>query len=160
LITQQLKAQVSPAGRAFGRLLRAHATLRRELDLELAASDELTVSEYEVLLLLSRAPERKMRRVDLANEVRLSPSGVTRMLDRLEEDGLVEKGPCSTDARVSYAVLSDEGVERFRQAAPRHFDAVERLLGGRLDEAELESLAALLDRLAAADDGEEPCQPG
>jgi len=147
----------SNAVRALGGLVGAHSTLTRELSAQLAAEHGVTLSEYEVLLLLSRAPEQSMRRIDLAGEVRLSPSGVTRMLDRLEDTGLVTKGKCKADGRVTYAVLTDRGRERLQECVPDHFAAVERLLGARFDEAELESLADLLGRLTSAAD---ECEPG
>lgn len=159
MTTQQLPTQIPLAGRCFGRLIRAHKLLRRELDAELAAEHQLTVSEFEVLLLLSRAEERSMRRVDLAREVYLSPSGITRMLDRLGASGMVEKRSCASDARVSYAVLTDSGLKRFKEATPHHFAAVERLLSARLGDEELEQLADLLDRLAGGIE-DEPCEVG
>jgi DNA-binding MarR family transcriptional regulator len=112
----------------------------------------LTMSEYEVLFLLSREPDRAMRRIDLSREVRLSPSGITRMLDRLEATGLVEKGSCAQDARVTYAVLTEAGMEKLRECSPDHFAAVERLIGERLSEDEIASLSALLDRLSDLND--------
>jgi DNA-binding MarR family transcriptional regulator len=140
---------------ALGRLIGAHSSLTRALTTQLVEEHGLTMSEYEVLLLLARAPDRRMRRIDLSREVRLSPSGVTRMLDRLEATGLVEKGLCESDARVTYAVLTVRGLSKLRECTPDHFTAVERLLGERLDEGELESLAELLGRLS--DLGDEAC---
>ena len=137
---------------ALGRLIGAHAELTRELTARLVEQHDLTMSEYEVLLLLARAPDRRMRRVDVAQEVRLSPSGVTRMLDRLEATDLVEKGSCASDARVTYAVLTDAGLAKLKECTPSHFAAVERLLGERLDEEEVASLAELLGRLSEPDD--------
>jgi len=159
LTTQSLTSTpaTSNAVRALGGLVGAHSTLTRELSAQLVDKHGLTLSEYEVLLLLSRAPEHSMRRIDLAGEVRLSPSGVTRMLNRLEDTGLVTKGKCSTDARVTYAVLTDAGMHKLQRCAPDHFAAVERLLGERLDDGELDSLAALLGRLTSAGD---ECEPG
>jgi DNA-binding MarR family transcriptional regulator len=157
-MAQTLQTKTSPAVTAVGRLIGAHATLTRELSARLVAEHGLTLSDYEVLLLLSRAPERKMRRIDLAGQVKLSPSGVTRMLDRMEKAALVEKGPCASDARVTYAVLTDAGAEKLLECAPAHFAAAERLLGERLDEGELASLVELLGRLSDAS-GEE-CEPG
>ena len=145
---QSLTTQTSPAVRALGRLIGAHAALTRELSAELVTVHGLTLSEYEVLLLLSRADERAMRRVDLAQEVRLSPSGVTRMLDRLERAGLVEKGACASDARVTYAVLTDAGADKLAACSSGHLASVERLLGEHFDEAELDSLGDLLGRLS------------
>src|SRR3954452_8396042 len=97
---QQLTTKAPLAVMALGRLMSAHSALTRELSVQLVAEHGLTLSELEVLLLLERAEERAMRRVDLAREVRLSPSGITRLLDRLEASGFVEKGTCESDARV------------------------------------------------------------
>ena len=86
---------------AVGRLIGAHAALTRELSAQLVAEHGLTLNEYEVLVLLARAPERAMRRVDLAHEVRLSPSGVTRLLDRLEAAGLGRQARSARRTRAS-----------------------------------------------------------
>ena len=115
------------------------------------------MSEYEVLFLLSREPDHAMRRIDLSREVRLSPSGITRMLDRLEATGLVEKGSCDQDARVTYAVLTDAGMDKLRRSAPDHFAAIEELIGERLSEDEVKSLGKLLERVSDLDDD---CQVG
>ncbi len=142
---------------AVGRLIGAHAALTRQLSAQLVAEHGLTLNEYEVLLLLARAPERAMRRVDLAHDVRLSPSGITRLLDRLEAAGLVGKRHCKTDARVTYAELTTAGMAKLERCAPDQAAAAERLLGERFDEAELASLVELLGRLSAPADDE--CQP-
>jgi MarR family transcriptional regulator, 2-MHQ and catechol-resistance regulon repressor len=139
---------------AVGRLIGAHAALTRELSAQLVADHGLTLSEYEVLILLASAPDGVMRRVDLAHEVRLSPSGVTRMLDRLEAGGLVGKALCEKDARVTYAQLTEAGVAKLEECAPGHVAAAERLLGERFDEHELTSLVELLGRLSAPADDE------
>src|SRR3954471_333078 len=150
---QQLIPKTSESAvQALGHLLGAHATLTRELSARLVEEHGLTMSEYEVLFLLSREPEHSIRRIDLSREVRLSPSGITRMLDRLEATGLVKKGHCSQDARVTYAVLTDAGMKKLRECAPDHFAAVERLIGERLSDAEIASLNKLLDRLSDLDD--------
>lgn len=150
---QQLIPKTSEgAVQALGHLLGAHATLTRELSARLVEEHGLTMSEYEVLFLLSREPEHAMRRVDLSREVRLSPSGITRMLDRLEVTGLVKKGHCAQDARVTYAVLTDAGIKKLHECAPAHYEAVERLVGERLSAGEIESLSKLLGRLSDLDD--------
>jgi DNA-binding MarR family transcriptional regulator len=153
---QQLTSKASPATEALGRLIGAHSALTRELSAQLVEQHGLTISECEVLLLLSRAEERSMRRIDLARQVRLSPSGVTRMLDRMEATGLVGKGACEKDARVTYAVLTDGGAAKLKEAWPDHVAAIERLLGERFDEEELSRLTELLDRVAEPLD----CEPG
>ena len=97
-----------------------------------------------------------MRRIDLAHELQLSPSGITRLLDRLEEQGLVGKGACKEDARVSYAILTDDGEAKIKEAWPEHVDAVERRVGAVLSQEEIKTLAEILGKLS---DSEESCDP-
>jgi MarR family transcriptional regulator, 2-MHQ and catechol-resistance regulon repressor len=151
LTTQQLKTQALPSTDAFGSLLSAHAVLVRELSAALVASHGLTINDYGCLLLLSRAGEEGMRRIDLANSLNLSPSGITRLLDRLEGQGLVGKGECKSDARVSYAILTDDGLSKLREAAPGHVDDIERRLGAVLSDEEIKTLTDLLGRLGDSD---------
>jgi DNA-binding MarR family transcriptional regulator len=132
---------------AWLRLLRGGATSRRRLDADLQAGHGLTVVEYEALLLLSQAEERAMRRVDLAREIGLTPSGVTRLLDALERDGLVTKATCDRDARVTYAVLTEAGSERLEGASCSHERSVRALFEERFSPDELETLVSLLGRL-------------
>ena len=89
--------------------LRVHAALERDLDAELIAAHGLPLSSYEVLLTVADAPEERMRMSEIADSVLLSRSGVTRLVDRLERDGLVERVPCEDDARGQYAVLTRAG---------------------------------------------------
>jgi len=138
-------------------LVVAHSTLVHELSAQLIADHGVSMSEYEALLLLSRADERRMTRTDLAQQVRLSPSGITRMLNRLEGAGLVEKGSCATDARITYAVLTDAGVEKLKECAPDHMAAIDRQLGDRLSKQEIATLRDLLGRLFEDD---LDCSPG
>jgi DNA-binding MarR family transcriptional regulator len=151
---QQLSTQASVAVTSFGRLCGAHAALTEELSAELVERHGLTINELEVLMLLWGAPERAMRRIDLSRGVRLSPSGITRMLDRMETTGLVGKRACSEDARVSYAVLTEAGMEKLRAAWPDHCAAIERLLEERFDGRELATLSELLERVAGPVDCE------
>src|SRR3954468_10501045 len=83
--------------------LRSHAAIKRQLNADLLEGHGLTLSDYEVLLRLSQADGHEMRRIDLAESVLLTASGITRLLDGLERAGYVEKGACASDARVSYA---------------------------------------------------------
>ncbi len=154
---QQLKTQALPSTDAFSRLIGAHATLTRELSASLVSRHGLTINDYGTLLLLSRAGEEGMRRIDLANELQLSPSGITRLLDRLEDQGLVRKGECKSDARVSYAVLTDAGLAKLREAAPGHIEDIERRLGSVLSEEEMGTLSELLGRVSESDGGD--CTP-
>jgi DNA-binding MarR family transcriptional regulator len=152
-----LKTQTLPSTDAFGRLLNAHAVLVRELSASLVASHGLTINDYGCLLLLSRAGDEGMRRIDLANELQLSPSGITRLLDRLEDQGLVGKGECKSDARVSYAILTDDGRGKLREAAPGHVEDIDRRLAAVLSDDEMKTLADLLARLGEAPDA--ACTP-
>jgi DNA-binding MarR family transcriptional regulator len=159
--SQVLTDQTSAALDAWARLLRGHAALTRLVSGELREGHGLTVNDYEALLVLSRAPECAMRRVDLAERLMLTPSGVTRLLDGLEAAGLVEKATCATDARVTYAVLTAKGRERLEAAAESHLAAVRRTLERRFDQEELTTLAELLARLPeAADAAASECRPG
>ena len=88
-----------------------------------------------------------MRRIDLAESLQLTPSGVTRLLDGLERVGLVEKASCPSDARVTYAVLTDAGRAKLEQASCSHVRAIEALFDDRYSAEELVALAELLGRL-------------
>jgi DNA-binding MarR family transcriptional regulator len=139
------------------RFLHAHASVVGELSSELVAEHGLTINDYEVLLRLSRAEGRRMRRVDIAQEVLLSPSGITRLLEGLEKSGYVERQNCESDLRVVYAHLTDEGMQKLRQAGKTHRAGIARVFLDRFDEDERAVLSELLGRLSAADD--EPCTP-
>jgi DNA-binding MarR family transcriptional regulator len=145
--SQVLSTQSFPSVDAFARLLRAHAALTRELNARLMADHGLTITDYEALLSLAHAEEGAMRRVDLAEQLMLTPSGVTRLLDGLERDGWVTKASCSSDARVTYAVLTDEGLERLEVAGRSHVAQVRELIEEQFSEEEMETLAELLGRL-------------
>ena len=129
------------------RLLRGQAAARRTLEAGLQAAHGLTVVAYEALLLLSEAEENAMRRIDLARGLGLTASGVTRLLDGLERDGLVAKQTCDSDARVTYAALTEAGAERLQLASCSHVGSVRALFEERYTDEELETLADLLGRL-------------
>jgi MarR family 2-MHQ and catechol resistance regulon transcriptional repressor len=154
----QVLTKQSSCVEAFVALLRAHAATTRRLSAQLTADHGLTINDFEVLLRLARAPDRRMRRVDLAEQVVLTPSGVTRLLEGLERGGLVERSSCDTDRRVVYAVLTDAGLARITGAAASHFAQVDDMFGARFDEAELDELVSLLSKLGDAD-VELPCEP-
>ena len=101
------------------------------MDANLQAEHDLTINDYEVLLALARAPDRRMRRVDLAEHVLLTQSGITRLLQGLERGGLVERADCSSDRRVVYALLTDTGYERLREASRTHLDDIRSLFAAR-----------------------------
>ena len=153
----QVLSEQSTCVEAFVALLRAHSNVTRQLSAQLTVEHDLTLSDFEVLLRLSRAPDRRMRRVDLADQVLLSASGVTRLLDGLERQGYVERAACSSDRRVVYAVLTTSGLERLRSAAAGHFGQVDAYFGARLETDELASLTQLLDRLGEGESDAADC---
>jgi len=138
--------------------LRAHAAITRQLNADLLNEHGLTLSDYEVLLRLSSADGGMMRRVDLAESVLLTASGITRLLDGLERAGFVEKAACASDARVSYAKITDAGMQKLAEAGRTHLAGVDEVFVGRFSDEELEQLAALLSRLPQTPhDGHDRC---
>ena len=158
MTSQVLSAQESFAIEAWVRLLRGHHATRRTLDAQLQGDHGLTVNDYEALLLLSRADGNLMRRIDLADGLQLTASGVTRLLDGLERQGLCEKATCSSDARVTYAVLTDAGRRKLEVAACSHVAAIRAVFEERYTEAELTTLTELLSRLPGGETVDE-CTP-
>lgn len=156
--SQVLRSQVAvePGLEAWIRFLRAHASLTRQLSASLERDHGLTLNDYDVLVQLAYAPNRRLRRVDLARSVLLSASGITRLLDGLERAGWVAKGTCTGDARVTYAVLTEAGVAKHREVRTSHLADVEVLFGSRFSEAERNALSALLLRLLEPGDDEPP----
>jgi DNA-binding MarR family transcriptional regulator len=143
------------------RLLRGHAALRRIVSAQLQGDHGLSVNDYETLLLLSRADDGQLRRVDLAEGLQLTPSGITRLLDGLEQLGLVCKGTCTSDARVSYAVITEAGLKRLKEASASHTDAIRTICDERYTEEELKQLSELLARLPGAETASaEDCSTG
>jgi DNA-binding MarR family transcriptional regulator len=127
--------------------LRAHAAITRELSAQLQREHGLTLNDYEVLLHLSHADGGRMRRVDLAGQVVLTASGITRLLEGLERAGYVCKETCASDARVSYAKLTEAGEAKLRAAAETHLRGIDEQFLSRYSEPELATLAELLGRL-------------
>ena len=132
---------------AWVSFLRSHAAVTRELSAQLQRDHGLTINDYEVLLHLRDADNCMLRRVDLADRVLLTASGITRLLDGLERQGFVDKVNCETDARVTYARLTDEGHRKLADASRTHLAGVDDLFTSRYSELELVTLAELLSRL-------------
>ena len=132
---------------AWRGFLRAHAAVTRQLDSELVERHGLSLSSYEVLLYLSAAPAGSMRMSELADSVLLSRSGLTRLVDRLERDGLVRRESCPSDLRGFNALITDEGRELFATARRTHLAGVHERFLGRFSREELRTLVALWERL-------------
>lgn len=113
-----------PRMRAWRAFLYAHAAVMRELEAQLVAEREMTLAEYDALVQLAGAPGARLRMSDLASRVLLSRSGVTRLVDRLETQGLVRRESCGSDARGSFAALTSAGVRCLREAMPVHLRGI------------------------------------
>jgi DNA-binding MarR family transcriptional regulator len=150
--------KTSTAIEAFVRLVRANVAVTRQLSAQLSADHGVSLSAYEALLLLARAPDSRLRRVDLASSLLLTAGGVTRLLDGLEREGFVAREQCSSDRRVTYAVLTKAGRDKLREASKSHTRQIRELLGGTYDEDELAQLVALLDRLPGVDPSSDSCE--
>jgi DNA-binding MarR family transcriptional regulator len=131
-------------------LLRAHAAATRRFNRELMASHGLTINDFEVLVHLAHADGGRLRRVDLAQRVLLTASGITRLLDGLERSKLVCKASCAADARVTYAEITPQGRELLAEARASHVEGVRALFAERFSPDELQALTALLERLPLA----------
>jgi DNA-binding MarR family transcriptional regulator len=134
---------------AFGMLLEAHAAVAGAVNRELEATAGMPVTWFELLVRLSRSPARRLRMSDLAAEVGLSHSGLTRLVDRVIDAGLVRREACREDGRGSFAVLTDAGADALAAALAGHLDSVDRHLRAPLGD---EGLAALTDLLRVVRD--------
>ena len=132
---------------AWRGMLRAHAELVKALDAELTREHDLPLSSYEVLLFLNDSDQGRMRMSELADSVLLSRSGLTRLVDRLERDGLLKRERCESDARGLFAEITDEGRRLFAAARVTHLDGVRRLFLDRFTRDELRTLAGLWQKL-------------
>ena len=142
---------------AWRLFLRAHALVIRRLETDLLAEQHMPLASYDVLVQLVEAPQRRLRMSELAERVLLSRSGLTRLVDRLEREGLVRREACLDDARGLFTVLLPAGVEKLREASGTHLRGVAEHAVGRLDEAEAAQLSTLLGRMI--DDSAEAGSP-
>ncbi len=140
--------ELTPAELAAWRgMLRVHAALVKALDAELLRAHDLPLISYEVLITLDAAPGRRRRMAELADSVLLSRSGTTRLVDRLERDGLISRELCADDGRGSFAVLTEQGAELLAQARTTHLDGVRERFLRHFAEDELRTLAGAWERV-------------
>src|SRR5689334_14649172 len=140
--------QLSPAElRAWRGMLRVHSRLVKVLDARLDHEHGLPLTSYEVLVHLSEAEGERMRMCDLADSILLSRSGLTRLVDRLERDGLLERVACHDDARGAYAQLTPAGRQKLAEARVSHHQGVRSLFLEHFSEEELETLGSLWERV-------------
>jgi DNA-binding MarR family transcriptional regulator len=135
---------------AWRTLINVHGRLIAQLDSELQGAHDLSLPDYEVLAHLSEAPERSLRMAELAERLLLSPSGLTRRVDGLAREGLVERRACSDDRRGTLAVLTEAGMARLEEVAPTHAAGVRRYVVEPLRREELLGLARSLERIDQA----------
>jgi DNA-binding MarR family transcriptional regulator len=128
---------------AWSGFLRGHAQIVRALDSELEREHGLPLTSYDVLIQLSLAPDRRLRMFELADAVVLSRSGLTRLVDRLERGGLVERECGEVDPRQVYALLTDRGFEVVADATPTHVAGVRERFLERLSDEQTNQLAAI-----------------
>jgi DNA-binding MarR family transcriptional regulator len=140
-----LVAEEDAVIRALGRVM---IVLPRAVEADMMREQRLPLSEYVTLMHLSEAPERRMRMSELATTCDMSLSGMTRVVNRLEGQGLVERLRCDEDARGYHAVLTEAGLARLEQAWPSHLASVRRHVFDHLDGIDLTELARALRSIA------------
>jgi DNA-binding MarR family transcriptional regulator len=146
-----MPARPDPAQLAAWRLLlEAHATVTELLEHELLAERGLALNRYDVLLNLAEAPGGRLRMQELSASVLLSKSGLSRLVDRMVEAGLVRRERCQDDRRGWFAVLTDQGRSALRRAAPVHLRGIQQHFTRHLDPDEVAVLAAALAKVVAA----------
>ena len=138
---------------AWRSYLQSHASILRELDASLLAEHRMTTRDYEVLLYLAQSDERRLPMSALAERTMLTRSGITRLIDGLVQTGLIERVACPSDARVSYARLTDPGYAKLREAGATHVAGIHRLFLESFTQDEIQQLASLLSRLPGARPG-------
>jgi DNA-binding MarR family transcriptional regulator len=157
VLSVQRLVETAPAVRAFALLLRAQAVTTRRLNADLQSGHGLTINDYEALLVLSAAPDQRLMRVELARRLLLTPSGITRLLEGLEDAGLVERTTCPTDRRVAYAQLTDRGRETLADASCAHVASIRELFEQHLSEEEIEQIGEILAKLPGVAYGDDAC---
>lgn len=149
--TLPVLAEVPPAQLAAWRaFLEAHALTVETLTRELREAEDLPLTWYDVLVQLQEAPEGRLRMQELADAVLLSKSGVTRLVDRMEQAGLVERARCTNDRRGTFAALTPSGRQRLRETAPTHLRGVAEHFAALFDDEEAVVLERLLLRIVEA----------
>jgi DNA-binding MarR family transcriptional regulator len=132
---------------AWKAFLTAHARITDQLTRELRDTEAFPLTWYDVLVQLSEADGHRLRMQELAERVLLSKSGLTRLIDRMEREGYVERSPCPDDRRGTFATMTDAGYERIRRTAPTHLAGVREHFTDLLDDDEARVLARALDRV-------------
>ena len=151
-VSRKAPSHLSPRDPRIGAwrsFLIAHARIQRLLDEELRAEHDLSLAEYDVLLQLAEAPDRHLRMHQIADQVVLSRSGVTRLIDRLVADGAVERTHCASDARGAEAVLTPAGLDRLREASRTHLQGISDHFLEVIPPDDLETVGRAMDAVLA-----------
>jgi DNA-binding MarR family transcriptional regulator len=143
-----MATELKPAEiRAWTAFLDAQAALLRQLEAELVEKEDMTLAEFDVLIQLGMASDERLRMTELSERVRLSRSGLTRLVDRLVQAGLVKRARCASDRRGTFAALTAVGGARLRRAQPVHLHGIREHFGKRLSAAQLSAVADALEPL-------------
>jgi len=134
---------------AWRSFLLAYARVVQYLNDDMQARSDMPLTWYDVLVHLSEAPEGTLCMTDLAESVFISRSGLTRLVDRMEVGGLVKRSPAPDDRRRMMASLTDEGFRRLSEAAPGHVEALRQVMIDLLDDTDVRTLAAVMDKINA-----------
>ena len=149
-----IELRSTEASEAWRAVMTAHTRVTELLAEEMAEETDITLDRYSVLLMLSQSEDGAMRPSDLADAIGLSRSGTTRLIDRLETAGLVERRSCGEDRRGTFVGLTDSGADSFRRAGRVHLRGIEEHFGTHLTSDELADLDRILSKLASAVDSE------
>jgi MarR family 2-MHQ and catechol resistance regulon transcriptional repressor len=142
-----------PRFTAFGLFAEAFTGLTNRFAVQFE-EHRLSAVEFEVLMRLARSPANRLRMTDLAGQTSLSTSGVTRVVDRMDRDGLVRREACASDRRSSYAVITTEGRQRLDEVLPGHLELLQQWFIGQLTPVQLD---VLLDAMRSIRDAVNPC---
>ena len=149
----QWDAPTSAERGSWSGFLRAHSRITKALDRELIAAHDLPLSAYDVLAQLALNDEGRLRMSDLADAIVLSPSGLTRLVDRLAGRGLLRRERCDADSRVVYAAITEAGFEKLLETTPTHLDGIRRLFWDHLSDAQKSELEGIVGCLGRAPRG-------
>jgi DNA-binding MarR family transcriptional regulator len=130
-----------------GLFAEAYAGMSEAMEQRIEAASGLSSQWFEVLIRLARTPDHRLRMSDLAAQTTLTPSGLTRAIDRMADAGLVGREACPSDRRSTYAVLTKEGERRVQKAVPVHVAHLEEVFGATFTAAEVDTLTTLLRKL-------------
>lgn len=138
--------------RAFRSFLTAHVRITKELEAELIDTHQMSLATFDILVQLYEAPSRQLRMAELAEAVLLSRSGVSRLVERLEQDGMVVRGPANGDGRGVIAALTEKGETRFNDVAKTHLRGIEKRFIARLTPVEMAAIDLICQRLVSETD--------